>query len=102
MVYRSNNAIGGLGASSRPGDIRRSQHIVQRGLEQLVDDTEAHQDTLREAYFAMTNDERTTPEGTRIGEALDKAIALLGVLKGARLLCPVPPSTSLGGDFKDM
>ena len=99
MTDRDNNAIGGMGASARPGDVRRALRIVQRGLGQLIDDAEAYQDTLREAYWSMTNDERVTPEGTRIGEAFDRAMALLGVLKGALLLCPDPPIKPLGGDY---
>lgn len=96
MNDRDNNAIGGLGASARPGDVRRAQRIVSRALGQLIDDAEACQDTLREAYWSMTNDERVT---TRIGEALDKAIALLGVLKGALLLRPDPPIKPVGDDY---
>ena len=98
MTYRDNNAIGGLGASARPGDVRRALRIVQRGLGQLIDEAEAYGDTLREAYWSMTNDERITPEGTLIGKALDKALALLGVLKGASHLCPDLPTRSIGGN----
>lgn len=99
MNDRDNNAIGGMGASARPGDVPRARYAVNRGLGQLIDDAEAYQDTLREAYWSMTNDERVTPEGTRIGDALDKAIALLGVLKGALLLCPDSPIKPGGGDY---
>lgn len=98
MTYRDNNAVGGLGASARPGDVRRALRIVQRGLGQLIDEAEAYGDMLREAYWTMTNDERITPEVTLIGEALDKAFALLGVLGGARHLCPDLPSSSIGGN----
>lgn len=93
------NDIGGLGASARPGDVRRALRVVNRALGQLIDDAEAYKDTLREAYWSMTNDERVTPEGTRIGEALDKAIALLGVLTGALLLCTTPPIKPVRGDY---
>ena len=97
MNNRDNNSIGGLGASARPGDVRRALRIVQRGLGQLIDEAEAYGDTLHEAYWSMTNDERITPEGTLIGEAFDKALALLGVLKGASHLCPDLPIRSIGG-----
>ena len=92
-MINGENYIGGMGQSARPGDVRRGQRIVQRGLGQLIDDAEAYQDTLREAYWSMTNDERATPEGTRIGESFDKAIALIGVLKGASVLCRDTSST---------
>ncbi len=93
------NYIGGMGASARPGDIRRGLRIVQRGLGQLIDDADAYQDALREAYWSLSNDERITPEGTRIGESLERALALVGLLSGARLLCPDTPNTRSGGDY---
>lgn len=95
-MINGDNYIGGMGASARPEDIPRGQRIVQRGLGQLIDNAEAYQDSLHEAYWGMTNDERIAPEGTRIGEALYKAIALIGVLKGALLLCPDTPITRFG------
>lgn len=98
-MINGDNYIGGMGASARPSDVHRGLRIVQRGLGQLIDNAEAYQDALREAYWSLSNDERITPEGTRIGEALDKAIALIGVLKGASLLCPNTPNTRFGGDF---
>jgi hypothetical protein len=49
----------GLGASARPGDMRRAQRVVLRGLGQLVDDA----------------------------EALERALALVGLLSSARLYC---------------
>ena len=102
MFNRDSNSIGGMGASARPGDIRRALRIVQRGLGQLIDDAEAYKDTLHEAYWAMTNDERITPEGTRIGEGLERALALGGLLGSARLLCPDLKPNGINDDYSTL
>lgn len=101
-MFNRDNGIGGMGASARPGDVRRALRIVQRGLGQLIDDAEAHKDTLREAYWAMTNDERVMPEGTLIGEGLERALALVGLLSSARLLCPDLKHDGISDDYADL
>lgn len=98
MISRD-NSIGGMGASARPGDIHRGLRILQRGLGQLIDDADACQDALQEAYWSLTNDERVAPEGTMIGEALERAMALVGLLSSARLLCPDLKTNGIGGEY---
>lgn len=47
----------------------------------------------------MTNDERVTSEGTRIGEHLERALALVGLLSSARLLCPELKPSGTSDDY---
>ena len=88
MTYRDNDAIGGMGASARPGDIRRGILAVRSSLNRALSDTEGLRDSLHHVYGGLSVEDRITERGTVIGEAFDQTLTLLGVLKGALSLCP--------------
>lgn len=77
------------GAFPRPGDIRRGHRAVREGLTNLVSDTESYFDVLMAAYEEFSTDDRVSPHGTSILQAMDQTWLMLGVLRGALSVFPL-------------
>jgi hypothetical protein len=98
VTYDDRYSFPPLGATSRPGDIRRGHRAVREGLAHLVSDTESYFRVLQGAMEDYSQEERAGAHGRTVDAAMDQIWVMLGVLRGALSLFPKEISVRLEAD----